>query len=244
MSLNYFTFVQRFADLSGTLKSDVNPTLLVPAAIDYAENRILRELNLIAAQVTDNTVSCSTSTRTVSLSTSVGTFITVQEVNVITPSSLTITTGGTRNKLAPAALNWVNFLYPAEVASSVSDLPTLFALKDDTSIVVGTAPGSPYHLEIIGVVRPSQLTTSNSSTFISKVYPDLLVAASMVYTCGYIKDKGLATPVSGDITAAGAYWEGEYQKLYKSALAEDVRTKYNQTLTAMAQPMPTTGGPV
>lgn len=244
MSLTYATFVQRFADLSGTLKSDINPTILVPAAIDYSENRIYRELNLINAQVTDASVVCSTTSRTVALSTALGSFVTVQEVNVITPSSLTLATGGVRNKLAPAALNWINYLYPAEVASSASDLPSLFALKDDANIVLGTAPGSPYHVEVVGVIRPAPLSAANSSTFISRVYPDLMLAATMVFTCGYIKDKNIGTQISGDLTASGAYWEAEYQKLFKSALAEDVRTKYNQTLTAMTQPMPTSGGPV
>lgn len=248
MSITYSTYVQRFADLSGTLKSDVNPSILIPGAIDYAEQRIYRELNLITMQVTDATGSLSSDSRTLLLSTTAGTFISVQEVNVLSPSSIaTSSQGATRNKLAPAALNWVNYLYPSEKSSAYSSsasIPSLFAIKDDTTLIVGPAPDAPYHVEVIGTQRPTPLSASNSSTFLTRVLPDLFVAATMVFACGYVKDKNIGSPLSGDITAASNYWEGEYQKLYKSALAEDVRVKYNQTLTAMSQPMPTSGGPV
>lgn len=247
MSLNYATFVQRFADLSGTMKSDVNPSILIPAAIDYSEQRLYRELNLITAQVTDTSGLLSSDNRTLVLSTASGTFISVQEVNVLTPSSLTSSQGAVRNKLAPAALNWVNYLYPSEKSSaysSATSVPNLFAIKDDTTLILGPAPDAAYHVEVIGTIRPSALSASNSSTFLTRVYPDLFVAATMVFTCGYIKDKNIGSQLSGDLTAASNYWESEYQKLFKSALAEDVRVKYNQTLTAMSQPQPTTGGPV
>lgn len=247
MSLTYATFVQRFADLGGTLKSDINPSIVIPSAIDYAEQRLYRELNLITAQVTDNNGSLSSDNRTLVLSTAVGSFISVQEINVVTPASLNSSQGGTRNKLAPAALNWVNYLYPSDKSSTYSSsfsVPSLFAIKDDTSVVVGPPADQPYHVEVIGTVRPSPLASSNSSTFLTRVYPDLFLSAAMVFYCGYVRDKNIGSQLSGDITAASNYWEGEYQKLFKSALAEDVRIKYNQTLTAMSQPMPTSGGPV
>lgn len=247
MSITYASFVQRFADLSGTLKSDVNPSILIPAAIDYAEQRIYRELNLITMQITDATGILSSDSRTLALSTATGTFISVQEVNVLSPSSIAASSlGAVRNKLAPSALNWVNYLYPSEKSSTYGSpsIPSLFAIKDDATLILGPSPDAPYHVEVIGTQRPSPLSASNSSTFLTRILPDLFVAASMVFCCGYVRDKNIGGPLSGDISVASQYWEGEYQKLYKSALAEDVRVKYNQTLTAMSQPMPTSGGPV
>lgn len=240
MTMNYQTFVQRFADMAGTLKSDINPSIMIPAAIDYSEARIYRELNLISAQITNTSATLTSSSRSLTLPTNLGNFVSVQEVNVVTPSSLTITTGGTRNKLAPATLNWLNFLYPSEAAAGV---PSLFAIKDNTTIIVGQSPDQAYQVEVVGTIRPVTLSNSNSSTFITQFYPDLMLAAAMVFVCGYVRDKGLTTPQSGDISAAGQYWEAEYQKLYQSAIAEDVRIKYNQTLPALAMPQPTAGGP-
>lgn len=245
MAMNYGTFVQRFADMSGTLKSDINPTIMIPAAIDYAEERLYRELNLVTAQVTDTSGSLSSDSRTFTLPTSIGTFVSVQEINVLSPSSIaTSSQGATRNKLAPAALNWLNYLYPSEKSSTYSSgvsIPSLFAIKDDKTIIVGASPDAPYHVETIGTIRPVQLSASNSSTFLTQIYPDLFLAATMVFTCGYIRDKGMANPQAGDISA-GQYWESEYQKLFRSAVAEDVRVKYNQTLPGLVSPTPTSGG--
>lgn len=250
MSLTYFTYVHRLMDLTNTLKTDINPTLMVPACVDYAEQRIYRELNLITQNITDASASLSSDNRTFVLSTAIGTYLTVQEINVINSTSLNSSQGGTRLKLAPAALNVVNFLYPSEKSSfygsttANTTFPALFAIKDDKTIIVGPPPDASYFVEIIGQIRPTPLSTANSTTFLSKQLPDLFLAASMVYLCGYAKDKAITTQQSGDIAAATQYWESQYQTLFKSALAEDVRIKYNQTLTAVANPAPTTGGPI
>jgi hypothetical protein len=250
MAMNYYSFVQRFADMSGTLKSDINPTIMVPSAIDYAEERLYRELNLITAQVTDTSASLSSDNRTFVLPNTIGTFVSVQELNVLTPSSLAgSSVGAIRNKCAPMALNWLNYVYPSEKSSFYGStavnisVPSVFANKDDLTMIVGPSPDAPFHVEVIGTIRPAQLTSTNSSTFLTKIYPDLFLAATMVFACGYIRDKALNTPNSGDIGTASQYWETQYQTLYRSAIAEDVRVKYNQTMPALYGPQPTTGGP-
>src|SRR6516164_1825224 len=150
MALNYTTWTNQLANLMAALSSDPNFGTFQPGAIDYAEGRIYRELNLIANQVRDTSASLTSSTRTFTLPNAFGSFVSVQDVNVITPASATLATGGARNKLAPCSIGFLDFLYPSEVSSTV---PQLYAIVDQATIAVGPTPNSSYQVEVIGTIR-------------------------------------------------------------------------------------------
>lgn len=240
MSLNYNTFVSQVANLLVISSADANFGTMLPGMIDYGEQRVYRELNLVNNQVRDTTGSLTPNSRTFSLPTSFGNFVVVNDVNVITPSSLTLTTGGTRNQLNPCAIQILDYLYPTETAPTTPSIPSLFAMIDQATIAVGPAPDAAYHVEVIGVIRPTPLSAANSSTFLASNLPDLFMAACMVFGSGYTRDFS----AQGDNPQMGASWEVQYQKLLQSAVQEEVRKKYNSAYASQFMPQPTSGGAV
>jgi hypothetical protein len=219
------------------VSSDPNFVTFQPGAIDYAEQRIYRELNPIANQVRDSSASLTSSSRTFALPTSVGTFVSVQAVNVITPSSQTLTTGGSRVKLAPSSLNMLDFLYPTEISSGV---PSLFAIVDNATIAVGPTPNSSYQIEVIGTIRPAPLSASNSSTYLTQNLPDLFFAATAIFAAGYMRDFGM----QADNPQMSQSWENQYKLLFQTAAQEEIRKKFNTTFPSVFTAPPTSGGPV
>lgn len=240
MSLDYGTYVNQISNLLVIPSSDTNFITMLPGMIDYAEQRIYRELNLLTTQIRNTSGFLTPNSRTLALSTSQGTFVSVQDINVVTPSSLSVTTGGTRNPLFPGAISIIDFLYPSEVATSSAAVPEMWAMVDQTTIVVGPSPGSSYQVEVIGTIRPTPLSASNSSTFLTQSLPDLFIAASMIFGMGYQRDFGANT----DTPQGSQSWEAQYRTLIMSAGMEEVRKKYNTTFAAQYVPQPTSGGPV
>jgi len=84
--LNYTTYVTRLANMFPISSEDANFQTFIPDNINYAEQRNYRELDLIAVQVTDATTQTSSGNRDFILPTGLGTFITVDQINLITPA--------------------------------------------------------------------------------------------------------------------------------------------------------------
>lgn len=236
MTLNYTTYVSQIANLLVISSADSNFQTMLPGMIDYGELRIYRDLNLVQNQNRDNTVSLTANSRTVGIPTN---FVNVTDINVITPVTA-LTSNGTRNQLNPCSLAILDYLYPTEAAPTSPSVPSLYAMADQFTVVVGPAPDLAYHIEIIGVIRPPQLSAVNPTTFLTNYLPDLFIAASMVFGSGYTRDFS----AQGDNPAQGVSWEGEYNKLLASATAEEIRKKYNTEYPASYQPVPTSGGRV
>lgn len=233
MSLNYFSFVQRFAELTGTMKADVNPTIIVPGAIEYAEQRIYRELDLLYTQTTDATKQVSSGVREFTISTSIGTFITVDQINIITPSA-TPSSAGVRVPLTVVAPEFLDITYPS--GTVVTGVPEYYAMRSNSLALLGPVPDGAYFAETIGIQRPAALSSGNSSTILTQYIPDVFVAASMVYASEYIKDMRLQP--SPPTQAKDQPWEQHYQTLVKSAAVEQFRAKHESAGWTSIQPSP------
>src|SRR5512143_3361318 len=207
MAITYDTYVNQISNMTVIGSTTPEFQIMLPGMIDYAEQRIYRELNLLDTQVRDVT-NLSTASRNLTLPSAFGDFVVVSDINVITPSGTTISCG-TRNQLNPAAISIVDFLYPQEVASVTPSVPTLFAMVDQGLAVIGPPPDSPYQVEVIGTIRPTPLSSANSSTFLTQHLPDLFVAASMVFGSGYMRDFGQ----QADNPQMGSAWEAQYNLL-------------------------------
>lgn len=239
MAINYTTYYSQIANLLVISSADTNLATMVPGMIDYSEQRIYRELNLLSNQVRDSANNLTANSRTFPLPSTFGRFVVVQDVNVITPVGAG-SSNGTRNTLNPCALAMLDFLYPSETAPSSTSVPQLFAMVDQNTIAVGPSPDTTYNVEVIGTIRPTPLSAANSSTFLTSYLPDLFIAASMVFGSGYTRDFSAI----GDNPQMGASWESQYQKLLASATAEEIRKKYNATFVAQYSPQQTSGGSV
>ncbi len=216
MALTYSSYVTSIANLMpspGTALDSGFATVL-PNAIDDAEQRLYRELDLVNTSVRDNSAALTAGVRDFTLPSSLGTFIVTDEINIITPAGTTNPENGTRNALIPSSEEVLNMLWPSVTGSAV---PQYFAIVNQDLIIVGPWPNAAYQVEVVGTQRPAPLSASNTTTILSVYFPDLFVAASMVFISGYMKAFGAAVD---DPKMAGT-WESHYQALLQSAQTEE-----------------------
>lgn len=217
--LNYTTYIASIANLMPTPASDPYFGIMVPNMIDDAEQRLYRELDLINTSVRDSSAALTAGNRNFNFPTSIGIFIVPEEVNVITPVGTVNPELGTRNALVPASTEMLNMMWPNVTGSTV---PQYFAMVNQGLIITGPWPDQAYQVEVVGTQRPAPISTTNVTTLLSVFFPDLLIAASMVFAAAYQKNFGAAV----DDPKAGVTWEGHYQTLLKSAETEEQRKKF------------------
>lgn len=232
MSINYTSYVSQLSNLMVIPSTDSNFITFLPGCIDYAEQRIYRELDLLYTQTTDATKQVSSGFREFSLSTAVGTFITVDQLNIITPSA-TPSSLGTRVPLIPVSPEFLDSAYPTG-GSSLSGVPEYYAMRSNTLVLLGPAPDSPYFAETIGIQRPSPLSSGNSSTILTQYIPDVFVCASMIFGSGYMRNFG----AQADNPQMSQSWEVQFKSLMQSASVEQFRAKQESAGWTSQQPSP------
>jgi hypothetical protein len=219
MSLTYTTYVAQITNIMTVTADTPQFQTMLPGMIDYAEQRIYRELDLLQTVVRDSTTQTASGSRNFTLpTTSNGNFITVQGINVITPAN-TQANSGTRVPLQPVTRDFLDSVYNS---NSTTGVPAFFAMIDQFNIILGPWPTTTYYMEVVGTIRPNPLSSSNSSTFLTQYLPDLFVAASMIFASGYQRDFGS----QADNPQQSVSWEGQYEKLFASANAEELRKKF------------------
>jgi hypothetical protein len=218
-SLNYITYVSQLANLTVISSNDASFQTMLPGAIDYAEQRIYREGDFLATYITDTSTNVVANQRIFSYPTGTGTFLVVDQINILTPLSAT-SSYATRVPLQVASKQFIDIVYPNN--SSGTGVPKFFAPATAVSATLGPVPDQSYNVEVIGTQRPASLSASNSSTFLTQTLPDLFIAASMVFISGYMKNFGS----QGDDPAMSQSWQGQYDKLFASAGMEEMRKKY------------------
>lgn len=206
MSLTYSTYVTTLANLLVIDETDANFVQILPSIIDYAEGRIYRDLDLLSEIVTDTTATLSANTRTATLPVPVsGTYNVIKQVNLLESN--------TRTPLTPVARDVLDLLWPSSVAASVLTRPQVFAVKDAATLSFGPSSGAIVSLEIVGQVKPTPLSASNPSTYLTAQLPDMFIAASMVFATGWQQNFG----PQADNPKMATSWEGIYQGLLASA---------------------------
>lgn len=227
MSLTYNQFVTELALLSQFNATDPNFLSNLPSCIDYATDRIVRELNLINTVTANSTLSCSTGTRIVDLSGLSPIFNVLLDINVLTPAGTTNPDLAIRVPLTIQSRAFMNAVYGSgpTTAGAVTGVPEYFALVTDQSIQVGPYPDQAYQLEIIGTVRPTPLSPSNATNWISLYLPDLFLAAAMIQMSGF----KMNFSAQADDPKMAMSWETQYVTLRDSAATEDAMRKYYST---------------
>lgn len=227
MALNYTTYVSQLANLMIVASSDANFQTFLPGCIDYAEQRIYRELDLAETTIIDTTTTFSSGVRYLTLP---STWVVVEEVNAFS-SAGTTSSNGTRNPLTETTREFINYVYPSD---TFTGMPQYWNLLSQNQIIVGPAPDAPYLVEIVGTQRPSPLSASNSTTFLTAYLPDLFMAASMVFASAYLQNFG----AQSDNPQQAASWEAQYTKLFQSAQGEEVRKKFESQGWSAQSPSP------
>ena len=226
--MDYSTYLTRLQTMAVD-SSAVFSTTLVPAVIEYAELRILRDLDLLNSVTRNSTYTLTVGAR--SLAFSAGLFVTVQQVNVITPFNAASADAGTRNPCIPVSKDWLDVVWPSSTGQT---LPGYFAMLNDTTILFGPWPDQAYRVEIVGTSRPVALSSTNANTWISTYLPDLFMAASMIYVAGYQKNFG----AQSDDPKMAMSWEQQYQALLQGATVEEARRKFQASSWTSLAPAP------
>lgn len=228
--MNYATYVASLSNLMVIEPTNANFVQILPEIIDYAEQRIYRELDLLNTVVRD-TGAVSVGSRNFTLPTALGRFVVVNGINAITPSAQTNPDAGTRNPLIPVSRDVLDLVWPSTTGAA---LPVDFAMITDQTIIVGPAPDAAYTLEVIGTIRPTPLSASNTTTYLSLYLPDLFLAASMIFASGYQQNFGS----QADDPNMAQSWQGQYDKLFASANVEENRKKFASGAWGSLQPTP------
>lgn len=215
--LTYATYKTALATLSVVPETDPNWLAILPDTIDYAELRIYRDLDLLSTVRADTSFSTTTNSSKVQLTQ--GTFVTLQNVNVITPSGTTNPDSGTRVPLLPVSKEYIQYAWPS---ASNAAVPQYFAMIDERTFSLGPWPNANYTLEIIGTYRPETLSSTNTTTFISQYLPDIFLMASMIFISGYQRNFGRQS----DDPAMSQSYESQYQALLSGATVEEYRKKF------------------
>lgn len=230
MSLTYATWVATISNLTVIDAADPDFMQILPECIDDAEQRMYRDLDLLST-VTRQTGTLAVGTRTFNLPTTSGRFVVTNGFNVITPSSATNPDLGTRNPLTQVSRDVLDILWPSTTGAT---LPTLAAMITDQQIIVGPAPSEAFTIEVVGTIRPTPLSASNTSTYLTLYLPDLLVAASMAFMSGYMRNFG----AQADNPQMAMSWETKYKTQLTSANVEEQRKRWASGAWSSMAPTP------
>lgn len=221
MTTNYTTFVSQLLNQVAAVSSDATWATELPLVIDRAEQRCYRDLDMLATKA--NYVFGSSNSGQLALArqqtiplqnpaTGAGLFIAVEKINVFTPVGAS--SSGTRNQLVRVAPQFIDLCWPSDATSP--GVPLYYAMLSDSNLLIGPPPNSSYAWEVFGPVRPTPLSSANSSTVLTQNYPDLFFAAAMVEAGIYMR---YVEP------QMGATWLNEYNVLKTSALTEEMRKR-------------------
>ena len=221
MSLTYTTYVAQVSNIMAVSSTTTQFQTMLPGMIDYAEQRIYRELDLLNTVVRDASSGTVSGVRDFTLPiTSQGKFVTVQGINLFSPAGTTAATGS-RSALQPVSRDFLEATYGS--GNIGSGQPAYFAMIDQWTVILGPWPNGAYRLEVVGTIRPTPLSDTNTTTFLTEYLPDLFIAASMIYASGYQRDFGS----QADNPQQSQSWESQYERLFASANGEEMRKKFS-----------------
>lgn len=223
--MDYTDITNEWANLTAIPATDTYFQSNLPTTIAYVEQLLTRDLDLMAANITDATSSTTANSRTFTLPTTYGTFQIITSMNVITPAS-TAPDSGTRNPLTPVSQDVLDFTYgdvtsagvPQEYAWITQDTTT----ANQPQVILGPWPDNTYRIEVVGKVQPTALSATNPTTWLSVNLPALYITAGMIQLSGYMKNYS----ASADDPQQPGYWSKEYQRLLAGAGTWQARARF------------------
>ena len=216
--MNYTGYIEAMCKLLTVPPTDSRFLGIVPSMIAYAEGRLYREGDFLTTVTRDYSTQATPGLRTLNLPTNPH-FITVQQVNVVTPPATTNPDLGTRNPLTLTTKEYLDNVWNSASGASV---PTHVGTITDQTFIVGPWPDQAYTIEYIGTIRPAPLSSTNPTTFLTTYLPDIFIAASMIFGTGYQRDFG----AQSDDPQAAQSWEQQYMKLFASSNFEEMRKRW------------------
>lgn len=203
---------------------------ILPSCIDYAEQRLYRELDLLET-VTRDYGSVTAGNRNFFLPQTNGRFVVTNGFNVITPALAPIVEAATRNQMVPVSRDYLDAVYGSIAGAG---LPKEYAPITDQLFIVGPWPDANYTVEVIGTIRPTPLSASNTTTYLTTYLPDLWFATTMVFMAGWQQNFG----AQADNPQMAQSWETQRGILFASANLEEQRKRYAAGAWSSLSPTP------
>lgn len=229
MSLTYAEYVTTVATMAVVDPANTSFLAILPNAIDYTELRIQRDLDLLATVNSNTTFALTANQR--ALTFTQGTFVTIQDVNVLTPVGTSNPNAATRNPCLIVSKEYLDYTWPSASGAAV---PNLAAPFNQNTLYFGPWPDQGYTVELVGTVRFTPLSASNTTNFLSTYFSDLYVQASLIYISQFQRQFGAA---ANDPQMPGSY-EAQYQLLLKSANIEERRKMFQSVAWTSQSPSP------
>ena len=214
MAYNYNSLIAALQIEAVQLSTDASWLGIIPTILDQAEGRCYRDLQLLNTVVRDTANSLTANSRNFVLPQTYGYFVTVKGLNVIV--------SGTRRQLRPTSIHFIDATWPSESSATTPSIPQYFTPVSDQNFVVGPSPDSGYGMEVIGTIRPTPLSATNTSTYLTAHLSDLFFAACMSAIAGYQKDYGS----QADDPRNAMSWETQYTQRLASANKEEAMRKF------------------
>jgi hypothetical protein len=224
-AMDYATFKTQFAQLIVIDETDANFVTMLPIAIQSAEQRIYRDLDLLVEIVSDRSTTMSQGVAEISIPAA---FYTIRNLNAISDA-------GDRYPMTPVSRAWFDMVYSGNPDNhDLQGVPAYFAMITQGSLIMGPPPDSSYRLEVIGTQRPAALSATNTTTPITTYMPDIFIAAAMIYAAGWMKNYG----AQGDNPQMAQSWQSQYDMLKQSANIEELQKKFMSQAWSSQAPTP------
>lgn len=211
---NFLTALQTALVIDGTLDTDW-PNIY-PYIIQDAELMVYRDLDPLYIYKLATTT-FSTGSALLALPSDC---VVVRELSYYTPVSSTSLTG-TRVQLERRSMTFLRDYWPTPATVS----PPKYFAEVGPEVFVTPTPDAAYTVEMLYLPRPVTFSASNTPTYLSTYYPDLLFYACMVIASGYLKNYGSSV----DDPQQGMSWKTLYDKALATAKVEEARRKSEQS---------------
>lgn len=238
--------LRQLAVMAGEAGYQDDPDFLaiMESCVIAGENRILRDFDLLSTRVTDDTGKLTQNSKLFILPRDVGTFIVIEQLRVITPSTPPGARGIYGPPLLPASKDTIDWMWPSSLA--FTGVPTMWAPNDQASVFIGGPPDQDYLMSAFGTMRPASLspktdpnTGKQMPTFISTQMRDIFLASEMIF----ITAEQHNWSAMGDDPASARNWTAEYQSLKTPGLIEEFRKKVQSVGFSTRLPSPTIDTP-
>lgn len=228
--LDYNTFVATIANLAVVPPTDLNFQQILPAIISDGENRCYRELQLLDTETRDTGGNLTANSRNFTLPQTVGQFVVTHGLNVFTP----VGNSSNRNQLVPVSRDFLDWAAGNEMAQTTPSIPKYYSPITDQLFIVGPSPDANYTMEVIGTIRPTPLSPTMLTTYLTNVLPDLFIAACMIFVAGYQQNFS----AMADNPQQALSWKSHYDELFASANMEENIKRYTSQAWTSQPPAP------
>lgn len=244
MAYTYASFQQALALEMVVPNANVNEpnfVAILPTIIDYAEQRLYRELDLLAGTLLQ-VVPTTANLRLFDLSQAPVYILAIERMRVLLPAGSTALNYTSAPPLTPVSVDYLDAVF----SGAAPGAPVHFGMQSDTLAVLGPTPDAVYNIEVSAEIRPIPLYSTppndgTQSTFLTRVLPDLFLAAAMVAAAGYRKNYG----AQGDDPRMAVSWQSQYDMLLASAKTEEIRKRFLgwNMMSSSSPPIPSAAAP-